>query len=290
MALNPRLSPWISKSDVLVQLSHNSFLSNDITAATHHIDDSEEVTQATLHQRAFLALATEFRQDMKSALNKLKDSSMTIYSPVLLYLQGRLSYKLSNAAEAQKALNKSLQLDPTNSLTWCAMGNVYFLVSQFDDASICYHKALLYDHNMVEPYQNLCLLRRIGYVSQDPQKELSILKQSPLSIYTISKQNSSTVTLSSVIPMVVEPDDKVELKSAAAIITEMYLDDLSPLKALQEFEVEEGQDVMEEEEEGLEAKEGEVHHHEEEEAFGREDPERADNEEEEETEVGTELM
>ena len=219
----------ISETDIIVQISHNYFLKNDIQSAMEYIENCKIVNGKILEQKCFLYLISNNPQKMNIGLDLLTNSKNTNSSSELLYIKGRLLYLKDNKyiIDAQEALNRSLQLKPDNPLSWCALGNVYLLASQFEDAVFCYVKALFYDRKMIEAHKNIGIISKMNpkiYISTKTKEILD--NESPLAQYSLEK-SSMPMTFESITPTFSEPNERFRYNYIGNRITDQFLNEFN---------------------------------------------------------------
>lgn len=225
--------PWVTVYDVIILLSHVYFLKDSIDIAISVIESADKLLPGVLQQRCFLYLISNNQIKMEEGLNILHEHRATSNYPYLLYLQSRLYYKRGYNKEAFNAMAFAIKLKDDDPLYWLAMGNIYFISTQLHEASMCYNRAIMYDKDMIEAWINygatLELDPSIGdalkfYQRAYDEGNLPIKRE-----VLKRKKIIEGLNTSSLIPRIMEPNDKFMFKNAADMVISIYLNEIPKL-------------------------------------------------------------
>jgi tetratricopeptide (TPR) repeat protein len=214
--------PWLSKSDVSVEISQVYFAAGNVPMALAPLEQAFVVTPAVLQQQALLLLCTDDPARIEAGITALAEHKATPSSAHLLYLRGRLLYKARRLEESFQALSESLALDFENPLVWCALGNVYIRMRQIPDAVTCYQRAILQDRDMTEAWINYAACVELDPAIRERTKYFDMkFEDAPVFIRPRSRIDLDQAGLTK-IPTIVEPNDRDRFPPSAALVEEIY--------------------------------------------------------------------
>jgi tetratricopeptide (TPR) repeat protein len=212
--------PLLSKTDITVELSHVCFLEGNMGAALTLFDRGAVWTPALVHQQSFLCLISDDPAKLQIGRQLLVNYKASAMSANLLYLRGRILYKLDDMREAWESLEESLQIDPESSIGWCALGNVYVRLEQLQEAIQCYTRAITFDHDMLEAWLNYAAV--IELCPELREQTRSFEAQFPDMPVTIRPGRDRLATI-------VEPNDRDRFPPAALLVEDIYLGEMPAL-------------------------------------------------------------
>ena len=221
--------PWVCEYDITLLISHAYYLLDDIDTAIRVIESAQDLLPGILQQRCFLYLISNDNAKMDEGLKLLFSHIATGRSHDLLYLQSRLYYKRGHIKEAFSSMNFEINLKNDDPLFWLSMGNIYFLSTQLQEASLCYNRAMMHDKNLLEAWINYGATLELDPSIGDPMKfyqKASDEGNLPIKREALKRKKLiQGLNTSSLIPRVMEPNDKNMFRNAADMIISIYLNE-----------------------------------------------------------------
>ncbi len=100
-------------------------------------------------------------------------SILKSYQSSIALKEGELYANKRQYGKAEATLIKSLKDNPENAKAWIALGNIYFTIDNYAEATFAYHEALKYDRDAYSAYSSLWKVRleESGY-TEEAKKEV----------------------------------------------------------------------------------------------------------------------
>jgi tetratricopeptide (TPR) repeat protein len=206
----------LSRTDIVLELSHVHFLQGNLAAAITVFDRGPNCPPALLQQQAFLCLISDDAGKIDIARQMVFNLGTSGNCVNLLYLRGRLAYKRDSLIEAWAAFGKALLLDPESRLVWCALGNVYVRLGQLKDAAHCYTRAITFDNDMLEAWMNYAAVIELSPELRTEMEpfEAQFPERPMLTVFANGSDR---------FPVIVEPKDRDRFPSSVLLIEQGYM-------------------------------------------------------------------
>ena len=220
--------PWISQNDIVVLQSHAYFLNDDLSNAISTIEKIDKLSPGVVQQKCFLYLFISDMKKIDKAIELLKYHEATKYSPYLQYLKGRLFYKHSQFREAFEPLSKAISMKEDEALFWCALGNLYFRASQTQEAALCYNKAIFYDPEMIEAWNNYGAMLELDSSLGDPKDFYATACKKggiPIQREAMKRKKLLQSVKTALIPQIMEPNDRLRFEMPGEMIVNIYINE-----------------------------------------------------------------